>query len=363
MKLSLFMMPLHDPNKDYHTQLTEDTEAFLLADELGFAEAWCGEHYSSSTELITSPLIFFANLLGRTKQIKFATGVACLPHYHPAVVAGHIAMFDHLSEGRLIFGIGPGGLQSDFELFETLEEDRMAMLRESIDTILEIWESGPPYNIQGKYWTTKIEQWHMDDVGLGHMAKPYQKPHPPIAITASSPYSGSLKGAGRRGWLPVSANFIGVWSLKTHWDVYAEEAEKAGHKVDREDWRVARSIYVGESDKEAEAFVKEKGGSLDYYYWYLYTLWDRGGIKGAYVPHPDMKAEDLTSHEQLRDNYVIHGSPETVAEKLLAIRDEVGHFGNLLLAGHDWVEPEKMKRSMRLMAEEVMPAVNKAIGA
>ena len=75
MKLGYFMMPLHHIDRDYHETLQEDIEAIVLADELGYSEAWVGEHYSSAVEQITSPLMFHANLINRTKQIKFATGV------------------------------------------------------------------------------------------------------------------------------------------------------------------------------------------------------------------------------------------------------------------------------------------------
>jgi len=362
MKLSLFAMPLHPVSKPYDVMLQENIDAFMLADELGFYEAWCGEHYSTSTEPIPSPMMFYSSLIHRTKQIRFCTGVTCLPHYHPAMVANHAALFDHLSGGRFVFGIGPGGLQSDFELFDTFDKDRGDMVRESIGMILDIWATDPPYNLQGKYWTTKIEDWAMDDVGLGKMVKPLQQPHPPIAVTGSSPYSGTLKGAGKNGWIPVTANFIGTWAVKTHWEVYEKAAREAGHTPDPQDWRVARSIFVADTDEEAEAFVKQDGGSFDHYFWYLYTLWDRGGLKGAYVPDPKMKAEDLTSHTMLRDNYVIWGSPETVAEKILALREEIGDFGHLVMYSHDWSEPEKLKKSMRLMAEKVMPMVNREIG-
>ena len=97
MKLSLFMMPLHQKEKPYPQQLAEDAEAFIYADQLGYAEAWCGEHFSTSTELITSPLLFFASLIARTRQSKFATGVACLPQYHPAIYAGEAMNEDELS--------------------------------------------------------------------------------------------------------------------------------------------------------------------------------------------------------------------------------------------------------------------------
>ena len=123
MRLGLFMMPLHDPRRDLPTLLREDQEAILLAERLGFDEAWVGEHLTASTEPIASPLIFLASLIAKTERIRLGTGVMALPHHHPAVVAGHCALFDHLSGGRLLLGIGPGGLPSDIELFGLLGRD------------------------------------------------------------------------------------------------------------------------------------------------------------------------------------------------------------------------------------------------
>ena len=77
-----------------------------------------------------------ANLIARTQQIKFGTGVICLPQYHPAVIAGYAAMFDHLSEGRFIMGVGPGGLPPDFELFGIMDADRNQMMIESLVPVL-----------------------------------------------------------------------------------------------------------------------------------------------------------------------------------------------------------------------------------
>ncbi len=74
MKLSYFMMPVHDKDEDYQTSLAEDVEAIELADRLGFEEAWVGEHHCSSVEPITSPLMFLANMIARAKRIKLATG-------------------------------------------------------------------------------------------------------------------------------------------------------------------------------------------------------------------------------------------------------------------------------------------------
>src|SRR5919109_3068178 len=159
IKLGMFTMPFHHPARDYSAILEEDQDAIVLADQLGFTEAFVGEHFSSWSERITSPLIFLATLASRTRQIKFGTGVINLPQLHPATVAAHCAMFDHLSRGRFIMGIGPGGLASDLELFDVGQAElRPQMVLESIDTILELWREDPPYRIDGQFWKIALEK-------------------------------------------------------------------------------------------------------------------------------------------------------------------------------------------------------------
>ena len=165
MKLGLFMMPLHDPKRDYTKVLEEDRQAILLAEKLGYQEAWVGEHYSATTEPITDPLQFMATLVPITKSINFGTSVLNLPQHHPAQVAGNCAMFDHLCKGRFIMGIGPGGLGSDFELFKVTDKDRSEMMVELIEIIHKIWAADPPYRIPGKYWDITIENSYQPRLG------------------------------------------------------------------------------------------------------------------------------------------------------------------------------------------------------
>ena len=111
------MMPVHPPARSFTETLAEDTEKSLLADKLGFTELWLGEHFSATSEPIPSPMMFMAALLPRTTNLSFGTGVVCIPNHDPLVVAAEAAQFDHMSRGRLMLGVGPGGLFSDFELF------------------------------------------------------------------------------------------------------------------------------------------------------------------------------------------------------------------------------------------------------
>ena len=108
MKLGMFMHPIHDFRRGYHTLLNEDMDVIRCADAVGFDEVWLGEHFALPSEPIQSPLMLMAALIPETERIKLCTGVICLPYQHPAIVAGQVAQFDHMSKGRFMFGIGPG---------------------------------------------------------------------------------------------------------------------------------------------------------------------------------------------------------------------------------------------------------------
>src|SRR5207248_10365587 len=129
--------------------LREDREAFILEDELGFAEGYVGEHVTDKAENITSCITFIATLIDATKRIKLGTGTINMPNNHPAATAANIAMLDHLLDGRFIFGISPGGLLSDAEAFGNPDADRNATFLEAINPVPASWPGPPPYTSAG----------------------------------------------------------------------------------------------------------------------------------------------------------------------------------------------------------------------
>ena len=199
MRLGMFMMPVHPPGRSLSDTLAEDTAKSILADRLGYDELWMGEHFSATTEPFPSPLMFLAGLVPQTKNLTFGTAVINLPNHHPAIVAGEAAQFDHMSGGRFLFGVGSGGLASDFELFKIDPATRQRAFMELIDMILRIWAQDPPYDIQGEFWNVQIKKAILPELGVGFMPKPLQKPHPPIHISIASPDSASAKLAGTQG--------------------------------------------------------------------------------------------------------------------------------------------------------------------
>src|ERR1700722_1967255 len=178
MKLGFFTMPIHPLDKDWRVTLKEDREAFILADELGFTEAYCGEHVTDQAENITSCGLFLSWIAKDIKRMRLGTGTINLPNSHPAAVAGQIAMLDHMLDGRFNFGVSPGGLLSDAEIFGNLDADRNAIFVEGIDAVLKIWEGRPPYAIEGRFWKITTERTMMEEIGQGVVAKPLQKPPP-----------------------------------------------------------------------------------------------------------------------------------------------------------------------------------------
>src|SRR5438045_1962508 len=312
MNLGFFTMPIHPLEKDWQRSLNEDREAFLLAEELGFTEAYVGEHVTDRAENITSCIAFLAWIAAATKRIKLGTGTINMPNTHPATVAASMAMLDHMLDGRLIFGISPGGLLSDAELFANLDSDRNAMFLESINQVLDIWASEPPYNIKGKYWSISTEKTLIAHIGQGFIAKPLQQPHPPIVVTAVAPFSKGVTAAAGRGWDPISANFLMPAWVKSHWPKYVEGCDRIGRAADPANWRVAKSVFVAKDAATAKAYATDPDGPYVYYYRSLFTKLKRSGRIELFKTRRDQH-DDVVTLEALCDTSTHRGTPETDA--------------------------------------------------
>jgi len=364
MRLGYFTMPVHPMHRNWTETLKEDREAIILADQLEFHDAFMGEHLTDACETITNSMMFHASLIPATKQIKLATGTSNLSHMHPVLIAVQAAMFDHLAEGRFILGVSPGALTTDAEALGILDEDRNKMFAEAIDVILAIWERDPPYDIDlpGNRFKVSTKRTMTLDLGVGIMSKPYQKPRPEIVGTVVAPFSPGVVLMGKRDFHPLSANFLLSKHLKSHWQNYCKGKAEAGAEANVADWRVARAICVLDDDKLAARYGRDDPNSpYRFYYSQMRAKMKRGNRLYVFKAYKDQPDEEIT-HDWVMDHCVIHGGVNKVVDAILALREEIGDFGELVYAGMDWVEPALNKRSMQLMAEEVMPRVNAAIG-
>jgi len=362
MKIGFFTMPVHPKERDYVETLAEDREAFILADRLGYCEAYCGEHLTDACENIPNSLMFLASLVDATKTIKLGTAVANLPFSHPLIVASNAAMLDNLLKGRLILGFGAGILRSDAEALEVLDHDRGAMFVEALEQVIALWTGEPPYNLKGKYWNISTEKTLWPEMGIGGVVKPYQKPYPQIVGTVTDPFSQGIVALGKRGWGPITAPYLHANWIHHHWTLYAQGCAEGGHKADRDKWRVARSIFVAEDDHVAQRYGKTDANSpYRFYMRQLSTKLARGKKLGAFKRDDQMSDEAVTL-DYIMDNIVITGSVNSVTDQILALNEKTGGFGTLLYCGKNWTDPALGRKSMELLAEKVMPAVNAALG-
>lgn len=362
MKLGTFMMPLHPPGRIATETLAEDREAILLADRLGYCEAFVGEHVTDLSENVTSCLMFLASLAHDTKNIVLGSGTINLPNTHPAAVAAQVAMLDHILKGRFIMGISPGGLMSDAEVFGSLDKNRNAMFVESINMVLDIWAGDAPYDLQGEFFKVSTKKTSILDIGQGSILKPYQRPHPRIVGTAVAPFSQGVTEMAKRGWQPISANFLLPEWVKTHWPKYVEGRSAVGAQAAPGEWRVAKSIFVADDEQVAQRYGRGAEGPYSFYFRQLSRKLVGGGRSNLFKSDQSQPDSEITP-DYLTRKLVIAGTVDSVVDQLLAFREQIGDFGTLLYACHDWIDPTLSKRSMQLMAEEVMPRVNAAIAS
>ncbi len=359
IRYGMFIMPFHPPEKPTAQCYDEDLELIVEAEELGFNEFWIGEHHTMKYENIVMPEIFIARALGETRRMRLGPAPVCLQQHHPAHVACRLAMLDHLSKGRLNLCFGAGSVTADQELYGCDPKNAPEMIDEAIETILHLWTHDPPYEVPGKYWPIKLSKFVDLETGIGFIPKPLQKPYPPIAVPGMSRNSPSMKTAARRGHQPFAHCLIPGNVVADIWNTYETAALEAGRQPKRSDWKIARSIFLADTTKEA--VKRARSNSLGANYEYIGKLFDRGLGRKIYKRDLDMSDADCNL-DYLMEEQIIAGDVDEVLRRLLRLVDETGPFGTLVLMGYDWDDKQSWLHSMRLFARELMPALNKAVG-
>lgn len=150
--------------------------------------------------------------------------------------------------------------------------------------------------------------------------------------------------------------------LKEQWRTYQEGAAKAGRTATSLDWAVARNIFV--ADSTAEALEQARTNSLSTCIRYILDLTQATSPAGLAMWKRDERQTDSDcSLDYFLKDVVIAGDPEEVTRQLIDLRNEVGPFGSLVLTAHDWDDRARWIHSLELFSREVLPALNRAIGA
>ena len=178
MQFGYFAMPSHPPERGLKEGHEYDLAILRELDRLGYTEAWIGEHHTAPWEPHPAPDLLVAQALLQTEQLRIGPGGFLLPYHHPAELANRVAMLDHISDGRLNFGIAASGLPSDWAMFNVdgMSGTNRDMTREALDIILRLWAADEPFHYEGKYWKVDRPE-EMFGVLRPHI-KPLQAPAP-----------------------------------------------------------------------------------------------------------------------------------------------------------------------------------------
>lgn len=357
MKLGAFLMPTHPPERSISGGQDWDLQEIEALDALGFQEAWIGEHFTAAWEPCPAPDLLIAAALSRTKHIRLGTLGHLLPYHQPVELAHRAAYLDHMARGRYMLGVGVSALPTDHDLFglDQAGGTNRRMTFEALDIITSLWMEGPR-DFTGEFWSTRKPHALLDTLGF-HL-RPFQAPHPPIAIAGMTAGSANHRLAGAKGYIPVSFGISpDPTSVAAHWDTVMEGAVGAGRIADRAEWRIIRDVYVAPTDAEAHALATGgiMGRSWREFLLPLYLKLGLGPMLKADAGMPD----EAISLDYLAEHLWIVGSPRTVSRKLDELQEASGGFGVLLATSYDATgERDAWRRSLSLLCEDVLPRCN-----
>ncbi len=339
------------PGRSSAQIVTDEVDQMVLSEELGFDSIWLTEHHYSDYGLSSAPSLLAATVMAKTERIRLGLAVYVIPFHHPLRLAEETATLDILSGGRLTVGIGRGNRALEFVGSGVRQEESRQRMEEGVEVLLKAW--GPdPVTFHGKHW-------NFDAIPV--YPKPLTQPHPPIAFAASSP--DSLQWAARNGFAIMSSGLTTplAAALKSR-QIYLDELQRAGRGatdiaalLDR--WVMSKHVYVAPTDAEARADAEgPERWYLDSFCRSLRTDGLLGLDESVYRDSARM-IENISNHrwEDLLETSLLIGSPSTIRRKVSEL--QAGGVGELICwMNFGGLPPDKVRRSMRLFSEEVMPA-------
>ena len=335
LQFGIFLAPFHRVGENPTLGMARDMELVEWIDELGYDEAWIGEHHSAGYELIASPEVFIAAAAERTKHIRLGTGVSSLPYHHPLMLADRINQLDHMTRGRVMFGVGPGALVSDAFMMGIPPAKQRDRMDEALDVLVPL--------LRGETVTHKSDWFELSEARL--QMTPYSRPSVEIAVASQVSPTGA-RAAGKHGLslLSIGATSTGGFNaLASNWAICEDMAKSNGKTVDRRGWRLVGPMHIAETREQAMADVRF---GLEKWIYYFREI--------ANLPIVPEGAGDPIE-AMVNSGMAVIGTPDDAAARIQQLVDESGGAGAFLLMAHNWANWEATKKSYELIARYVAP--------
>ena len=335
LRSGIFLAPFHNLDENPTLAMQRDMELLEHLDRLNYSEAWIGEHHSSGFEIIACPEVFIAAAAERTRHIRLGTGVVSLPYHNPFILADRMVQLDHMTRGRVMFGVGPGALVQDAYRIGIDASDQRRRMNESLDVLVKL--------LAGETVNEQTDWYHLRDARL--QLPCYTRPIMEMAVAAARSPAGAL-AAGRHGIGMLSIGGTSPEAMTHHahnWGLYEETARANGHAPDRAKWRLVTLFHIAETREKARQNVRHGIAAFRDYFSNISTF--------PIVP-PD--AGDPVEFLSSSGSACI-GTPDDAIAYIERLLEGSGGFGAILELAHNWADWAETKRSYELMARYVHP--------
>ena len=334
------------PGRTEREAFAEAFEQIDAAERWGLDTMWLAElHFDPQRSVLSAPLSIAAAVGARTERIKIGIAVQVLPLCHPLRLAEEAATVDHISGGRLIFGVGRSGLPRTYEDYGVSYAESRDRFTEVLDIVELAW-SQPGFSYEGKYYNFK-------NITVAPM--PLQRPYPPIRIAAASP--DTYPAVGERG-LPIfiNARYGSFAEFAPEIRAYREAYRAAGHEG-RGQVYLRVPTYLAETEERAR---DEPRDSLMHFYreqaQRLRDSLSRAGTRAIEGRAERLKRIENLTYEEALTGQVLVGTPDEVTGRLLGLQDELGIDGILAEINCGGLVPHRqVMTALQLLCQEVMP--------
>ncbi len=335
LRFGVFLAPFHALNENPTLLFERDLELIALLDRLGYDEAWIGEHHSGGFETIAAPEIFIAAAARETRHIRLGTGVKSLPYTHPFMLADAMVQLDHMTRGRVMFGVGPGALPSDAAQMGIDARQSRRMMEEALEVIIPL--------LEGERVSAATDWFTLEDARLQHAS--YTRPRMEMAVTSIRSPAGALL-AGRYGLGLLSLGGRSDDALAAYaknWGIYAETAAANGHVADRARFRIAVQMHIADTREQALKDIR-------------FGVEEWGRYARDVLPLGPVPKEVTNIAEFIIESRrAIVGTPDDAIREIEHMQAGSGGFGVVMFMCHDWADWAATRRSYELFARHVIP--------
>ena len=391
--------PIGRNNERYQQMLDELRKLAVLADDAGFDVFATTEHHfhSEGYETSVAPLLLYADLAARTKRIKFAPLGLVLPAWDPIRAAEELAVFDHLTRGRLYAGFARGyqdrwvnGLGQQYHVTgapmdgSAIDQHNRRVYEEAVQVIKKAWTE-ETFEFNGQYYKVPfpyaegIRRWpvaewtrqygapgEIDDQGVIRkicvVPRPYQEPHPPMfqPFSVSETTIRYTAQAGIVPWILVAY----PPEFRRLCQVYQQVGEAGGRKLRLgESVGAFRAVHFGRTEAEAVALLRDTNYAGFNSYFGGFGFWEafrtpEDATRYPLEPYTALPPTEWTVDRMRGVKYALAGTPEQVRAEIDDLQS-LGGGGKLEWFGwffdQGFMPWEEEVRQIELFAKHIIP--------